>query len=334
MNNKKVAFLVPIHPPHFNYARDLLTSFKQFVLDTQSDLWFVFTNEDEREAFGEYLNAIVLPEELCIFENRGIINIKKFHGLRQIQDKYEYIVVLDAESQFIKHADVYSVCNEYFTNKILLGNEVLPEGMERTEGIKASCRKYFESHPDFEKTKNPLYLWFNQPCIYKTATLPDFWKKINYDALVKHLQWADFDYYIYMFYLILFRGFRIEDIEIKSNYGICEATEDFLFFKSNKYETLPIFMASQSVLHKFDNPKCFIAIHLDRNKDWMLRVMAQKIDYCMQQIRELKKEKFNELQENKVNIFRRLAACFIPSKPLRRKMRGGGGRNDARSKQS
>lgn len=314
--DKKIAFLVPIHPPHYQYARDLLASLHENKLHEQSEIWFVFTSAEEKAEFGDYPFTMVLPEELRIFDNRGIINIKKFYGLKQIQEKYPYIIVLDAESLFIRNINLYEICEEYFTSKILLGNEVLPEGLERTEGIKNSCKRFFVGHKDIKKLDNPLYLWFNQPCIYKTSNLNDFWKKIDYDHNVKNLQWADFDYYIYMFYLVLFQGFQIVDIEIKSNYGICEASEDLLFFKSDRYETLPIFMASQAVLHRFDNPKCFIAIHLDRNKDWMLRVMTQKIDYCIQKIRYL------ENKQKRTGIFRNLLACFIPSKKLRRKIRG------------
>ena len=298
--NQRVAFLVPIHPPHFKYARDLFTSFQKNGFDFQSDLWFIFTNEEEQADFGDYSNTIVLPPELRIFDNGGIINIKKFFGLRQIQDKYEYIIILDSESLFIRQANVYDVCEEYFTSKILLGNEVLSEGKERTENIKNSCKRFFIGHPDFEKLNNPFYLWFNQPCIYKTSTLNDFWEKIDYDKNIKNLVWLDFDYYIYMFYLILFQGFRIEDLEITSNYGICEASLDFLFLKSNKYEKLSIFMASQGTLHRFDNPKCFIMIHLDRDRDWIFRVMSLKVDDCLQRTREIQ-NKNQETREHVVN---------------------------------
>jgi hypothetical protein len=278
LHEQKVGFLVPIYPPHFHYGRDLLASLCRFGLDTQSDFWFVFTNCEEKAEFGEYEYSVVLPENLRIFENYGIINIKKLYGLKQIQDKYEYIIVLDAESLFIKTVDLYSICKEYFDSKILLGNEILTEYLERAEHIKSSCKRYFSEYKDFSKLNNPLYLWFNQPCIYKTDTLTDFWDKIRYEENIKNLQWADFDYYLYMFYLILFQGFRIEDIGIKSNYGICEADEDFLYFKSDKYKTLTILIASPPILYKFDNPKCFITIHLDRGKDQLTSAVMQNVD--------------------------------------------------------
>jgi hypothetical protein len=314
----------------------------------------VFTDEIEKISFGDYPYTIVLPEELRIFDNRGIINIKKFYGLRQIQNKYPYVIVLDAESLFIRNVDVFALCEEYFSSKILLGNEVLPEGVQRTENIKNSCRRFFAGHPDFEKLNNPFYLWFNQPCIYKTSTLPDFWEKINYDNNIKNMTWLDFDYYVYMFYLILFQGFHIEDIGLKSNYGICEVSEDLLFFENNKYKTFTIMMASQAVLHKFDNLKCFIAIHLDRDKDWMMRVMMRRTDRFMAESKEYGQKinnLTNEIYEYKLNtaknieeilllriqiqeikhwqerwtmknIIRRLVARFIPFRKLRDKIRG------------
>ena len=317
---KKIAFLAPIYPPHYQFARDLLASHHKHNLHEQSDIWIVFTDETEKESFGDYLFTIVLPKELRIFNNHGIINIKKFYGLKQIQEKYPYIIVLDAESLFIRNVNLFAICEEYFTSKILLGNEVFPERKEAIEGVKNSCKRFFADNKNVEKLNNPLYLWFNQPCIYKASNLNDFWNKIDYDHNIKSLQWADFDYYIYMFYLVLFQGFSIVDMDIETNCGICEASEGSLsLFKSNKYETLPIFMASQAVLHIFDNPKCFIAIHLDRNKDWMLRVMSQKIDYCIQKIRDLENK---QKRARLIPLFRKLLACFIPSKKLRHKIRG------------
>lgn len=81
-----------------------------------------------------------------------------------------------------------------------------------------------------------------------------------------------------MYYLILYQDFKIEDIEIESNYGIFESGLDYLWFKSNKYETINIWMCSQTNLQKFDNPNLFIVCHLDRDECWMIRVTNIKID--------------------------------------------------------
>lgn len=68
----------------------------------QADLFFIFSNESEAQEFGEYEYKIILPDELRIFENGGIINIKKFFALKSLQNQYDYYIVLDSESEIIK----------------------------------------------------------------------------------------------------------------------------------------------------------------------------------------------------------------------------------------
>lgn len=352
---RKIAFLVPIHPPHFKYAKGLIDSFRLNGFEGQADLWFVFTNEKEKDEFGEYQNSVVLPEKLRVFDNRGIINIKKFYGLFEIKDKYEYVIVLDAETSFIRNTDLEKICNDYFNAKVLYGNKQLPEGLRRTEPIKNHCKRFFPDSKNLDRINDDLYLWFNQPCIYKTSTLDEFFEVINYKANAAGFTWFDFDYYIYMYYLILYHNFRIEDMEIESNYGVCEAALDYIYFKSNKYETLPIYMCSQATLQKFDNPACFILCHLDRDDIWMMRVTNMKIDNLTTEINDFRRRidcqnnqfielgeglrKENEDLQQQIDIFKveftrykrknsiqyklkQIMACFVPSKRMRRKIRG------------
>ena len=74
----KIAFIIPTYPPHFNYAKNFLETFRKNSLNLQADLFFIFSDESEAQEFGEYEYKIILPDELRIFENGGIINIKKF----------------------------------------------------------------------------------------------------------------------------------------------------------------------------------------------------------------------------------------------------------------
>jgi len=298
--SSKVAFLVPTYPPHFQFAKEFLKSFYSQKLDAQADVWFVFTNEEERIAFGGYKHSIVLSEELRVFENKGIINIKKFYGLRQIQDKYSYVIVLDSESRLLKNVNLFDICEEYFSSKILIGNEIFLGTKERTEGIKNSCRAFFVEHKDFEKLNNPLYLWFNQPCIYSCDTLDDFWNKIDYDKNIKNLKFDDFDYYIYMFYLILYHEFQIDDIEIKSSYGICECPLKILEFKSKKYKKLSILITSSELLKKVNNPKCFLSVQLDKSNNW---------------------KSANPFSLKLANFIAKLLTFFIPNKTTRKSLR-------------
>lgn len=159
--------------------------------------------------------------------------------------------------------------------------------METVEAVKESSKRFFEDSMK-PRLQSDLYLWFNQPCIYKCSTLDDFFSVINYAENEAQFTWHDFDYYIYMYYLILYHGFTIDDIEIESNYGICEASLDYLWFKSNKYEKINIWMCSQVTLPKFDTPNLFIVCHLDRDEAWLLRITNIKIDNLSHQVNELR----------------------------------------------
>ena len=284
---KKIAFLVPIYPPHFKYAQNIIKTWETTQLNEQSDIWFIFTNEEEKEKYGEWQNSIILPKEFRVFENRGIINIKKIYGIKQLKNQYEYIIVLDAETEFVKNIDLLDICNNYFEKKELYGNLVYEEGRKRTEKIKVACKEYFYKYKNVKLLDSNFYLWFNQPCIYKASNIDDFLEKIDYKNNITKLRWEDFDYYLYMYYLILFENFKIVDIGIDSNYGICETDESFLTFRNNNYLKSNVYMCSKAIIDIFDNPKLFLIIHIDRDVNWIVRVLNGKIINQQKEINQL-----------------------------------------------
>ena len=115
-----------------------------------------------------------------------------------------------------------------------------------------------------------------------------------------------------MYYLILYKNFRIEDLDIESNCGAFEASFDPLYFKSDKYKQCDIYMCSEVNLLKFDNPKLFIICHLDRNLFGVVRNLTGRIE---------KLEKSLEKQKFKYKL-KKFLSMFIPNKKLRRKIRG------------
>lgn len=166
----KVAFIIPTYPPHFNYAKNFLDTFRKNYLNLQADLFFIFSNESEAQEFGEYEYKIILPDELRIFENGGIINIKKFFALKSLQNQYDYYIVLDSESEIIKNVDLYSICNSIYETKKLYGNTVWNFEHIGMCKIREQCKSHFKSNENFstlaEKEKD-LYLWFSNLPVYK-----------------------------------------------------------------------------------------------------------------------------------------------------------------------
>ncbi len=308
----KVCFLIPVYPPHFSYLDNFIESFKKYNYDNQADICVVFTNEEESLSYkNKDINRLILPPQYRVFKNKGIINIKKLWALFILKEsQYDYILVLDAEALIVKHINLINIFNKFYNEKILWGNQVTSGGATRVNKIKNSCKRFFMYK---DKLDSNLYLWFNQPCIYKVSILPDFLKKINFESNIKNLTWNDFDYYIYMYYLILYQDFKVKDLELVSNYGICESCVELIRFNSNIYKSANIKMCSKNLFELFDNEDLFLVIHLDRDFLWTYNLLLMRLNNLE------KKQNKNKI---KFKLFRRLLSLFVPDKRLRRRIRG------------
>lgn len=306
-----VCFLMPVHPPHFGFANGFIKSFETFGYQGKADVCLVFTNEQERDQFvqeaGAPVKTLVLPQDLRNFENRGIINIKKIWALSQLADSpYKYIIIIDAETELVRAVDVEALCDSYFANKVLLGNLVPAAGRKRTEAIKYACKRFFFEHPKRALLDTDLYLWFNQPCIYKTDTLHDFMAYFLLpDRAIKNLTWYDFDYYIYMYYLLLEQDFTLVDLGICSNYGVCEVETLFIQFANENYKDQRIMMCSRNVLKQFDNDNLFLMVHLDRDEAWVINNMQNRIFDLEERLEHLNMQnRIFELEERLEHLIR------------------------------
>ena len=267
--SEKVAFVVPCHPPHYHFINDFLDSFHKFGMEDQSDVVLVLTNEEDEKRFlgqphgGDNMpvRLMILPPEYRNTINRNIPSIKKFYAVYQLKKTYEYIIVIDAETVFKKRVDLKTVCEKFFREKVLWGNQTTGSDAN-IEFIKNSCARWFSYHPEKSKLSSPLYLWFNQPCFYKTSMLDEFFRVTGLMNHFNSLAWSDFEYYIYMYYLILYHGFRTADIGIKNNVSICE-TRKTVNVDSKNPQFKPL-MCSKAMVDNFDNDELFLVIHLDR----------------------------------------------------------------------
>lgn len=275
----KIAFIVPIYPPHYKYAISLIKSWKEFSLNNQSDLWFVFSSNKDKELFGDWKNSIILPEHDEILNNPTPINIKKIFALDYISQNFNYIysIIIDSETEFCKNIDLLNVCEQFFKNKVLYGNYVTSSGRDLTEKIKFNCKKYFYKYENFEKLNTDYYLWLNQLCIYNMQDISEFLNVINYEKNKFKYCWEDFDYYLYMYYLLLCCNFDIIYIGIDSEYGALESSLDKIIIKNNNYEKLNIYACSASLFDILDNPSLFMVFHTDREYHWQLNKIKNTI---------------------------------------------------------
>lgn len=277
---KKAAFIIPIYPPHYEFWRKFYQSFIDNKLDDTSDFYYVFSDKKDSELFWEFENKIVLPNDLlerCINNKSHMPDVKKFYALNELKDEYEYLIIVDAESLIVKNVDVPKVCLEYFNNKTLYWNAYNKNVRQLKFIIDTSLSRV--PHEKIDENID-LYLRFNQPCIYKTQNLDDFFWKTKVLEDIDHLIFWEFDYYIYMFYLICYEWFHVYDIWIKAYNSFCEAAsrKDFRIINDN-YRKCKFLSCTQFVCDFLspNNWDVFLIHHLDRRPQWLILKLCSVI---------------------------------------------------------
>jgi hypothetical protein len=204
-------FLIPIHPPKYALAYNLLKSYNSLYSD--KNFYFIFTNQTDLKTFENLYHDIEFKYIICDkFFGEGIINFKKIYGLNYIFNNTDYdaAAVIDCDSIFVKKVDY----NSLFLNKIK--SKKIFASASYNKYIATSCLKFF-ANKDVEKIlKNIkideifLYFWFNEIPLYSRKNFLDFYEYLNLKTSIHRLAWADFDYIIYIYYLLTQNKIKIE----------------------------------------------------------------------------------------------------------------------------
>lgn len=233
---KKCCFLIPVHPPHYNFL-DFLHKIPEH---TDFDIiliisTFVDLNELQSLNLPNISSIIVMQEKVSedlmnyLLKNHGFITFKKWYGLNEIKNKYEYIAVVDSEIEIVNPINVYDKFKNFCDNKTVIGSTVKEsnQNLRIVKEINDVCKVFYENHDLEQFTNNStFYFWFSDIPIYKSNILNDFLKFINfedYDEISKKLTWGLFDYIPYIFYCHLFNGYGkidILDYGIKRNWSL------------------------------------------------------------------------------------------------------------------
>lgn len=266
MNN--ICFIMPIYPPHFGYANAFVRSFFRFGFDLQADLAFVFTDKNEAQMFKHinfngYYKSLILPKYLRVSRDNGIINIKKFYALKKLHKSYEYLIIIDSESEIIKNIHLKNLCDEFYAQKRLFGNATICDASK----IKNESKKFFAPFVATKAIPNDdLYFWFNQPCIYKGAFIEEFFRATNLNRLIDllNLNFFSFDFYVYGYFLLLYKDFQIENVEVVADWGFLELTD----FKpqSEKFKQFCFYQCNFYLQDRLNNDKLFLIIQKDKQK--------------------------------------------------------------------
>lgn len=271
--NKKVAFIVPIYPPHYRFWKEFYQSFIDNKLNDTSDFYYVFSDEKDSELFWQFDHKIILPKDLldrCKKNKSHMPDVKKFYSINELKNDYEYLIIADAESLIVKNVDVYDICTQYYNDKVLYWNAYESESTKFVIDTSLSRVPHWDTKEDIN-----LYLWFNQPCIYKSSFIDDFFDKTKVFDDIDHLIFGEFDYYIYMFYLIFYKNFTVVNIWILSSGWFCECInrESFTIINDNYKKSK--FLSCTQYVYNFlwlHNKDVFMIHHVDRKTDLYGRI--------------------------------------------------------------
>lgn len=215
---KKTAFIVPTYDKHFDYSHKMENSF--FELEINADIFFIFTNQKECNNYnGTYAKKAFLSDNFPKgVDHRGIITSKKIKGVEiAMIEGYEYAIVMDTETTFIKNFDVYEAV-KYLSNRKLVystttNHYVLIE-------INRRCADFF-SDEEIKKIKEITkdfteFFWFNDLAFYDLKICEKFFKHVYkenaHEKFYSIMSSAHFDHIIYIYYCLLYEDYKIVNL--------------------------------------------------------------------------------------------------------------------------
>jgi hypothetical protein len=215
---KLSCFIVPIHPPHFAFACNLLASRDRFLPDL--DIFFVFSSLEDCEKF-KALKASIHKVIICNEEVRslnkktGIVTFKKFFGLDYVFacSSYRYAGVVDAECEFTKAVDVDRLFQEFCEAKTLYSSACRARWQIRSN---KACAKVFPRniYLRLKMITNQFSqnFWFNQIPIYEKGSYLDFRELVRLSYPIGRGP-ASFEYALYSYYLFTRRGWSLVSVD-------------------------------------------------------------------------------------------------------------------------
>lgn len=209
MNTKidNIAFLIPVHPPHYHYIYNLINTITNNNIEL--DIFLVFSYKTDYDLFN--MKNEIKPIICNHLDKRSIVTFKKYFGLKQlINSKYDYIICCDSEIDILCHnftiENINNKIQNIFNNKKIYAGDT--STMDFNICITQTSANLFPDKHDFLKNITndfTLYFWWSDLPVYRTIDIPILFNMINYD----NINWNHFDYIIYQYYLIIYHGFEI-----------------------------------------------------------------------------------------------------------------------------
>lgn len=179
--NSNNLIIVPVYPPHFQWAIKLLDS-----ASTEENISLGFSNQNDANSFNHTFPFRTLISDVPEGET-GFVGKKKLNLLKQVYSEYNYIAIIDVESKFLKPTT--TCLEEFWNDNCFLANHSI-DGSRIVKEITSACGY---NHND------DLYPWFQEIPIYKSELLPGFFKWLNEKKEVLYC-FSGFDFILFSIY--------------------------------------------------------------------------------------------------------------------------------------
>ena len=296
------ALFIPVHSLKLNWLCMFLQSIPLTELpDADFDLVLLVSNEKEKiqiyraiqsllpvylphvKFFDVYLyikiymNDDILLDRYINNSDRCIVNLKKFISLYWGRENYDYIAVIDCDTVVNKSIkNIFKdLVGNYHSKLIFSGGERLSDSII---SIQKDCSSFFDSD-DYEMIKSStdnfnLYTWFFDVPFYSKEHLIDFFdyflvNKSDFFNFWHKIKWESFEHIIYVYYLLLFKGYAFINYStiikpvIPENLSLSDLNAIYL-----KYNYYPTWVRFRNILNNPENmlmKEPHFYYHMDRS---------------------------------------------------------------------
>jgi hypothetical protein len=271
---KKCAFVIPLHPKHYNHGHTIAKELAQ----SDADLYFVFSTEEDKNDFFKNADSGIHAQHLILtdFTNLEIVqsthsfvSIKKLYAVSQLYEKYDYISCIDSEIMFLKKNGFYDMMRSICEAKTICGG-TLHEGSGDINILRDSLTKLTDDiyHEDLRKLSNDFrtYTWWTNLPVYDCKHVADFLKWIDFKNTNLHrFSWNVFDDMLYNFYCILMHNYTLKEIE-NHNHSLEFANHDIVEYVDTKL--CKLYWVNNNAYRQnkeyYEQNGFYIVFHLDR----------------------------------------------------------------------
>lgn len=261
---------------HFDLALNLYKS--KIKYNIEADLIFIFSNEEQKDKFALKIKDElgindmfynIMPNEFSIYKAKAVT--KKLYGLKEFMNKYDYIILTDCESEFIRHFNAEKVAEKIWNSHSMLASNLSPDGFFIMRKCYKQMGLYYNKNLRKALGGFKYNFWFNELQVYKCSYLPGFFDWLsNFDIEKIYNTWDCFEYYVFYAYLCLVHGMQIKKYRYICMGGINERL--YLFSVKKQKKILRDMQFHWAASRDVKSEEIYMLFHLDRIQNYYRRL--------------------------------------------------------------